>query len=258
MIIKLNNKLEEINIKIKKSDLRSLILVLAILIALIAVLPVLMNLKKIMGIGHYTVQDTETIEYDNGQANAVFTMNIDYMEGWINQEYMAANYFRISYKVQVSADGNVQNIGIDLINYSVFYNSESGIFMEESVALDGAKSYSGTLFRQLTKDDKVIFTGQLGISYTVEGEAKEEIIPFEIIHVQPVDPGMYEYSFDLPLIWLNLVYFVLLGVVIIWLARVVWKIRFHSRYTEEDRMKDEYFHGYIKKLAEEKNAENSS
>jgi len=217
-----------------------------------------MNFKKIMGVGHYTIQDKETTEYEDGRTITQFTMNLDYMEGMFNQEYQRANYFRIACKIDVSSQGSVTNIGIISLNFSVFYNSESGIFDRGTLNLDGAKSFSNVIYRQLTKGDKVIFMGNLGILYNIDGEMIEETVNFEITHVQPVDPGMYEYSVDLPLIWLTVFYFFILGVVILALARVIWTIRFHMRYTEEDRVKDEYFHSYIKKLAEEKNAENTS
>lgn len=234
-----------------------MIAVFAILVLLLAFFPFLLNFKKVLGIGSYTINDQKTIEDNNGSAIAEFSMKIEYLEGYVAQEYMKANYFSIAYSIRVRSSGNVENIEMEYLNYTVFYKTERSIFKKEYLNLDGTKSFTNVLIRQLYKGDEVKLKGNVGISFMVDGERKEEVINFELVHYQPVDPEMYEYTYDLPLIWLKFGYFIFLGLIIIALARVIWRIKFNVRYTEEERKKDEYFHGYIRKLAEEKNAENS-
>jgi hypothetical protein len=45
---------------------------------------------------------------------------------------------------------------------------------------------------------------------------------------------------------------------VIALGKVVWNIRFSLWYSDDQRKRDEYFQGYIRRLGEEKEAENTA
>ncbi|TXT56370.1 MAG: hypothetical protein BAJALOKI2v1_570018 [Promethearchaeota archaeon] len=231
---------------------------IVILSLLVIAFPFLLNFKKVLGIGQYNVNYQEEMEFDDGQLLLDFNLDVNYEERIYNPEYRRSNYFYIITKIDLSRQGEVEDAAIEWLNYSIFLNDEDHVFEEESLTFDDAKSFRNTILRQLVKEDLVIFTGELGFSYSLNGESQEETLAFELTFRLPVDPGEYVYSVDLPLIWLTLLYFIVLGIAIIALSKVIWNIRFSKIYTDEMKEKDEYYHGYIKKLAEEKKAENSS
>ncbi len=211
-----------------------------------------------MGVGSYNYEDSKEYEFNEGKVITEFSLDVEYLEDVRMGELELSNFFQISVTVNLKHEGNIENVGIEVLNYSIFLNDERTIYLSETLNLEGAESYKKSIIRQLNQGSRVILTGFVQYNFYVNGELHTEKTELNLEHIQPVDSGYYLYSVDLPLIWLNLLYFVILGILVIALGRVIWNIRFSLRYTDEEREKDEYYHSFIRKLGQEKKAESIS
>lgn len=165
------------------------------------------------------------------------------------------SYFRVTISFDAISSGDVRLIGFTHINYTLCHNSLDVVFDSMNQEVKGIKSFKETIYRQFTKNDKLILLGSLNTEFLVGEEVRNEKFTFELIHIQTIDPGEYVYSFDIPMIWLNVLLFITLVALSIIIYRRIKFIRFWQRYTEEDLKSDENYHDYIKKLSEEQRLE---
>ncbi len=228
--------------KLKKSEKISFIATIILLIALIAFIPIILNIKFLLGIGYYNFDRNYVSDYPEGSVGINVKISIKHLEG---------DQCRGSILVKTISSGNIHVYGITQIEYSIKVNN-SYSSTENEIVNPATQVWSRVFFVSVRKNDKVSVTGIAEVKYSVSGSEQTVAYNFDLSITIPISVAHIYYYWDMPLMWLVILNFTILIVVGYFFARKLNYIRHIYTYPEELKKKDEDFFKFIKKRLKEK------
>ena len=234
--------------KVKKSKIYSFVFVLILFIGLIAIAPLLFNFKFLNGIGFYDFKGSSFLDYPEGSVGIKTEVNIVHWQGDIC--FGSVSFHTIS-------SGNITVLGITHIEYTIRANT--AIYaIEDEILNPVAKTWNGDFRISLYRNNDVSCTGSGEVNFSIDSVEQTGVINFYISYIIPINVGDIFYMWDLPLMWLNMIYVVFLVVVFSFIIKIFKSIRFDYSYTDEMRKYDEKFFNYVAKKKKKKNNKLSS
>ncbi len=217
--------------KLKKSEKISFIATIILLIALIGFIPIVLNIKSLLGIGYFSFGKNYISEYPEGTVGINVKITIRHLEG---------NRCRGSILVRPISSGNIDIYGITQIQYVIKKNNHYNS-VENTNVNSATQIWSRLFYISVREYDNISCTGTTEIRYGVNGLEQTAAYNFDISYIIPISVSSISYLWDMPLIWLNFLYFIFLFVVIFFLVRQYRHIKFIYRYSEEMKERDEIF-----------------
>lgn len=220
----------------KKSKLR-LIVSIIILVILLALFPIIFNLKNIIGIGYYHKNKSYNISFSEGSCSIDLEFILEHEERYVNLG---------TFTIQTTSSGNLEQIGIIYLKYIIKKDSTVSAYVDDDKN-PPLKSYTKShKIYHLEFDDKVALRGELDIAFNYNGLNYIEKIIFEILISITIGNDEIHYNWELPFIWIITFYFISIIVVIFIIRRFYLTIKHEAWYTEEEKKKDEEFFEKIK------------
>lgn len=221
--------------KIKKSDIYSFIFVIILLIGLISFAPILFNIKLLNGIGYYNMEGSNVLDYPEGSVGIKTEVNIVYWQGDIC--YGTVSFHAIS-------SGNITVHGITYVKYSI--KADNAYYVDEEEIINPAAITWIENFRiSLFRNQIISCIGSGAVNFSIDSLEQTGVIGFDISYIQPISVRDIFYTWDLPLIWISMFYFVFVIVVLSFVIKIFKSIKFDYTYTDEMRKQDEEFLNYI-------------
>jgi len=143
-------------------------------------------------------------------------------------------------------EGDVEDIGIINISYSVYINSDHFADQDDSLGVP-VRIYDDSFLMYLYRNDRIVCTGSVDAIFEVEGIPQNETINFEISTILPINILSYSYEIHFPLVWLEIIIFVVIFVFLYVSFRIVKSILHELRYVDNIKEKDTKFFTYMKK-----------
>ena len=221
--------------KVKKSKIISFIFVFILFIGLIAFTPLILNIKRLNGIGYYNFEGSSFIDYPEGRVGINVEVNIVHWQGDICDGFVT--FHTIS-------SGNITVHGITHIEYSIRADDSFYVIVDESVN-PVAKNWNRPFRISLFKDNNVSCTGSSEVNYSIDSLEKTDVINFVISYIIPINVREIFYTWDIPLMWVNMFYVVLIFVVLSFVINIYKSLKFDYLYTDEMRDMDEEYFNYI-------------
>lgn len=231
--------------KLKKSERNSFIALTILLIALIAFIPILLNIKFFLGIGYFNFDRNYVSDYPEGRVGINIKVSITHSGG-------GSSVCRGSILVKTISSGNIQVYGITQINYSIRTNT-SYFSVGDEIVNPASQIWSKKFIISVVKTDNVSCTGTAEVKYSISGSEQTVAFNFDMGYTIPMDVALIYYDWDIPLIWLDILYFAIIIVVGYFFVRKLNYIRHIYTYPEEEKKKDDDFFKFLsQKKSEEK------
>lgn len=221
--------------KVKKSKISAFIFVLILFIGLIALAPLIFNFKLLNGIGYYNFEGISVLDYPEGSVGIKTEVNIVHWQGDICNGIVS--FHTIS-------SGNITVHGITHIEYSIKANNALYAIVDENLS-PVAKIWNKNFRISLFKDFNISCTGSGEVNFSIDSLEQTEIINFDISFIAPINVRDIFYVWDIPLMWINMFYIVLIFVVLSFVIKIYKSVKFDYLYTDEMRNMDEEFFNYI-------------
>jgi len=207
-------------------------------------LPLLYNLRIILGIGYYNINN----DFNHDLVGGTGGLNIDFdLTLTEDDRYTGVvNFNTIS-------SGSVDAIGIISIVYNIYSDSQTIAFYTNS--FDPPRIVLRRTHNNLhcERDNEIKCEGTATVRFMVGAVEQEEIINFELSVIITLSSTEIEYSWDVMIVWLQIFDYIVIFALILLLARTVRRIKFDKEYTEEMRKEDEEFFENIRKKIEKEN-----
>lgn len=221
--------------KVKKSKISSFIFVLILFIGLIAVAPLIFNIKLLNGIGYYNFEGSNVLNYPEGSVGVKTEVNIVHWQGDICNGLVSFHTFSI---------GNITVHGITHIEYSIKANNAIYSIIDENVN-PVAKVWNRNFRISLFKDFNVSCRGSGEVNFSIDSLEQTDVINFDISYIIPMNVRDIFYVWDIPLMWVYMFYIVLIFVVLSFIIKIYKSIKFDYLYTDEMKRVDEEYFNYI-------------
>jgi len=223
--------------RLKKSERNSFIAITILLIALIAFIPILLNIKFLLGIGYYNFDRNYVSDYPEGSVGINIKISITHSK-------QGSSQCRGSILLKTFSSGNIQVYGITQIKYSIRTNNSYYSVVDEIVN-PATQIWSKKFIIVVLKNDNVSCTGTAEVKYSISGSEQTVSYNFDMGYIIPINVALIYYDWDMPLIWLNILYFTILIVVGYYFVGKLKYIRHIYTYPEEEKKKDEDFFKYL-------------
>ena len=232
--------------RLKKSERNSFIAITILLIALIAFIPILLNIKFLLGIGYYNFDRNYVSDYPEGSVGINIKISITHSK-------QGSSQCRGSILLKIFSSGNIQVYGITQIKYSIRTNNSYYSVVDEIVN-PATQIWSKKFIIVVLKNDNVSCTGSAEVKYSISGSEQTVAYNFDMGYIIPINVALIYYDWDMPLIWLNFLYFTILIVVGYFFVRQLKYIRHIYTYPEEEKRRTRIFlNFYLKESQKRKN-----
>ncbi|MFX1500107.1 MAG: hypothetical protein ACFFDH_03985 [Promethearchaeota archaeon] len=203
-------------------------------------IPIIFNIKSLLGIGHFSFDQTYVSDYPEGRVGINVKVSISHV-----------HHTQCSGTVEVKtiSDGNIEMDGITRISFTV--RTEGRATSGGSTEDNPAKICIYGFSINIVKDDNVSCIGNVDIKYDLGGSEQIERFNFDVSYIIPIEVSDIYYNWDIPLIWVDVLYFVIIGVVFILVLRKYRHVRHASWYSEDIKKRDEEFHEFLSKRNQE-------
>ncbi|MFX1357997.1 MAG: hypothetical protein ACFFA8_12035 [Promethearchaeota archaeon] len=231
--------------KIKRSRFFYLLFSTIIIILLISSFIYVTHIKEMYRTGTFFKREYYDVSYSDG--NGGITAELILNHNWYDSFYV---YLRFT----TTSNGDVESVGINSVNYSVFLNDDD-YFEREDNLLAPELSYEYLFFAELVKKDEISCIGFVNVSFLVESVVQNEIIDFEINYIMPVSFSGIYYELDFPLYLLQFLLIILIAVSSLIIIKIIRSIILDRRITDKSQEKDEKFYSYVRSKIEKHNEE---
>ena len=229
--------------RLKKSERNSFIAITILLIALIAFIPILLNIKFLLGIGYFRFDRNYVSDYPEGNIGINIKISITHSK-------QGSSQCRGSILVKTISSGNIQVYGITQIEYSIKVNNRHSS-TENEIVNPAIQVWSRVFLISVRKNDEVSCTGTAEVKYSVSGSEQTVAYNFDLSYIFPINVSHIYYYWDWPLMWLFILNFTILIVVGYFFVRKLNYIRHIYTYPEEMKKRDEDLFKFIKKRLKE-------
>lgn len=215
------------------------------MLGLIVFTPIVFNLRNILGVGIFNVEDDYFNSYSDGTAGINMHLRFEHE--------VDTKYFLFTFIEPIST-GSVANYGLLSINFYFLKDNEQKY--ATSIQFDTPQSTFSMNRIYLGKIDKysnLTCYGMIELSLETGGIPINATINFQLTYIFPMGIEDY-YNLDLVIYLLTFLQFflyVIIPVTLNWIFKPI----FGLKYSEDDMKRDERFLKYLHKHLEEKRKE---
>jgi hypothetical protein len=200
------------------------------------------NIFTILGKNQFDTHKDYTIDYSQGSGRIYIDFQI---------KYDSENSFLSKIVFQTTSTGDVEEIGISYFSFNVFVDvnfrsTEQENFIDPVTTYDYLFSISG-----IYKNNIILCEGYFDVKFNVNDVVQNETINFNLSIKMPIEPNQIFFESDLPAIWIEMILFISLAVIAIFISKTIKKLRYEIIYPEKHKKRDDEFWDYIRKKAEE-------
>lgn len=238
-----------VGFEIEKKKRYKLIGVVILLASCILLIPILNNLREVLGIGHYNTNNNFNIPLSGGTGG----LNVDF-----NLDLTSDDRHTGTITCRTISSGSVQPIGIVYISYNIYRDVQLIVHFVESFSTPRISFQRTHINLRGERNNELKCIGTANVKFLVGGIEQEETIDFDLSVIITVSSGDISYYWGIAQIWLLIIDGIAIVVVIIILAKLIRSIQFDKWYTEEHKKEDEEFFEKIREYIRDKKAPQSS
>ena len=202
--------------------------------------PIVFNASSIFSIGVYNTEDDYFNSYSDGTAG----INIH-----LHLERVVDKRYSINTFIEPISTGNVVNYG--LLSILIYYFNDNTPVFADLVQFGTPRSNSSvySFFLNLVKHNNLTCYGTIEMSLETGGIPVNDTINFQLTFIVPL--GIEDYmNIDLllyVLVFLSFFLYVIIPVVLIWIFKPIFGLKF----SKEDLKRDEKFFEYLRNQTNE-------
>ncbi len=195
-------------------------------------------------------------EFDSHRS---YTVNYSQGSGYLNVDFKITHDreydFQAELILRTTTTGNVEEIGITNYQFEVNVDEEFRLTRQESYVNPLISHRETFLIAGIYRDSLTICEGDVDVQFNVNEVVQNETINFEIAIRMPIDPALRFFEHDVLGVWIEVILFIVLGVLIISISKVIKKVRYEVVYPEKEKKRDNEFWNFIEKKAEKQKQE---
>ena len=201
-----------------------------------------------LGIGHYNTNMNFNHSFTEGTGG----LNIEF-----DLDLTSDDRYRGTVTCKTISSGSVQRIGIISVSYNIYRDVQ---LIDQFIRSYDPPviTFQKTHINLRCEKSALKCIGTANVKFLAGGIEQEEMIDFELSIIPTVSSAEISYNWRIVEIWVQILDYIAIVVLILFLAKIIRSIRFDKWYTEEQKKEDEEFFEKMREYVRNKKTPESS